>query len=241
MFKKYKQNCGLNDSQISLAHREIIHNNLFLKSLYIKWYDNFKLSALSVNTGKYLELGSGGGFLKEVFPEVITSDILELPHVDRYINAEILPFSNEELGCIMMMNVFHHIPRPYLFLKEAERALVNGGKIIMIEPANTVFGRFIYKNFHHEPFDENGSHEIEIGIANQALSFIYFNRDVKWFNANFPALSISKIKYHTPLLYLMSGGVSRTAMFPPFAYNIASGFETLLSPLNKFLGMFLYH
>jgi SAM-dependent methyltransferase len=238
MFKKYKYEFVLDDYQMSLAHWDIIRNNQFLKRLYLKWYEEFKQNALTVNKGKYLELGSGGGFLKKVFPEVITSDVLNLPHVDKQINAEILPFSDEELGCIMMLNVFHHIPRPYLFLKEAERTLVNGGKIIMTEPANSVFGRFIYKNFHHEPFDENGGHEIDKGNANQALAYIFFERDVKWFNSGFPALHISKIQYHTPLLYLISGGVSRTAMLPSYTYNAVSGFEKCLSPFNKFSGLF---
>ena len=39
----------------------------------------------------------------------------------------------------------------------------------MIEPANSVLGRFIYKNFHHEPFDETGEREIKPGNPSTRL------------------------------------------------------------------------
>jgi SAM-dependent methyltransferase len=226
----------------TFEHREIIHSKPFLKKLYIKWYSDLITCAGTTPTEKYVEIGSGGGFLKEIFPKVITSDILSLPNIDIIFNAESFPFKDQDLGCIMMLNVFHHIPRPYLFLHEAERTLVTGGKIIMIEPSNSAFGRFIYKNFHHEPFFENGKREINpgnpLGNSNQALPYIYFERDVEWFKTEFPTLKISKIRYHTPLLYLASGGLTREALFPLLFYRILSGLERLLSPFNRYLGLF---
>ena len=38
-----------------------------------------------------IELGSGGGFLKEVINDVITSDVLELPDVDKVFFGEKIP------------------------------------------------------------------------------------------------------------------------------------------------------
>ena len=178
MFSKYTIPYSLDDPKTTLAHRDIILNKPFLKRLYQDWYNVFIKESRAVGKGIYLEIGSGGGFLKDVFPEVVTSDILDLPVVDKVFSAEQLPYKENELGSIMMLNVFHHIPKPYLFLKEAERCLVKGGKIIMVEPANSALGRFIYKRFHHEPFDEKGGREIEAGNplsnSNQALPFIYF-------------------------------------------------------------------
>ncbi|MDR1153089.1 MAG: class I SAM-dependent methyltransferase [Bacteroidales bacterium] len=49
-----------------------------------------------------------------MFPEAITSDILELDSVDLTFNAERLPFPDNSLGSIVMINVFHHIPSPGL-------------------------------------------------------------------------------------------------------------------------------
>ena len=76
MFKKYKIDFDLDDPNASLAHRDIILKKPFLKRLYNDWYLIFIIKSKEIKNGKYLEIGSGGGFLKDVFPEVITSDIL---------------------------------------------------------------------------------------------------------------------------------------------------------------------
>ncbi|MCW3078126.1 MAG: Methyltransferase type 11, partial [Bacteroidetes bacterium] len=152
MFKKYRIPYDLDDPKATLAHREIILSKPYLKRLYLGWYKLFISKTKDIKGGRHLEIGSGGGFYKEVFPEVVTSDILDLPNVDKVFSAEEMPFGSNELASIVMLNVFHHIPKPYLFLKEAERTLIKGGKIIMIEPANSSLARFIYKRFHHEPF-----------------------------------------------------------------------------------------
>ena len=242
MWTRYRFEHELDELGRTLSHREIILSKQFLKKLYVKWYSDFIACAETSPREKYLEIGSGGGFIKDIFPKVITSDILAIPHVDLILNAESLPFNNQDLGCIMMLNVFHHIPRPYLFLHEAERSLVTGGSIIMIEPANSAFGRFIYRNFHHEPFLEKGEREIDpgnpLGNSNQALPYIYFERDVEWFKNEFPTLEISSIRYHTQLLYMASGGLTRSALFPMMFYRILTGIERLLSPLNRYLGLF---
>ena len=242
MFKKYTIPFDLDDPKATLAHRDLILQKPFLMRLYNDWYDVFINKAKEIKTGKHLEIGSGGGFLKEVFPEVITSDILALPNVDMVFSAEVMPFKENELASIVMLNVFHHIPKPYLFLQEAQRTLVKGGKIIMTEPANSALGRFIYKRFHHEPFEENGPREIKAGNplsnSNQALPHIYFERDLELFTKEFPLLKINSIKYHSPFSYIISGGVSRSAMLPYFMYNFVKVMEWLFSPLSKQLGLF---
>ncbi len=242
MFKKYKIDFDLDDPNASLAHRDIILKKPFLKRLYNDWYLIFIIKSKEIKNGKYLEIGSGGGFLKDVFPEVITSDILILPNVDLIFTAEEIPFKENELASIVMLNVFHHIPKPHLFLKEAQRTLIKGGKIIMTEPANSSLARFIYKRFHHEPFDEKGQREIKAGNplsnSNQALPYIYFERDLDLFKKDFPSLKINSIKYHSPFSYIISGGVSRSAMLPFFMYNFVKGIEWLFSPFYKQIGLF---
>ena len=242
MFKKYKIDFDLDDPNASLAHRDIILKKPFLKRLYTDWYLIFIIKSKEIKNGKYLEIGSGGGFLKDVFPEVITSDILILPNVDLIFTAEEIPFKENELASIVMLNVFHHIPKPHLFLKEAQRTLIKGGKIIMTEPANSSLARFIYKRFHHEPFDEKGQREIKAGSplsnSNQALPYIYFERDLDLFKKDFPSLKINSINYHSPFSYIISGGVSRSAMLPFFMYNFVKGIEWLFSPFYKQIGLF---
>lgn len=242
MFKKYNIGYELDDPRATLAHRDIILNKPYLKQVYIDWYQVFKKSIGVFENGKCLEIGSGGGFIKEVYPQIITSDILALPNVDKVFSAESIPFDDASLNGIMMLNVFHHIPNPHLFLLEAMRTLKPGGKVVMIEPANTALSRFIYKRFHHEPFEEKGTRTIKAGNplsnSNQALPYIYFERDIEQFKKEYPLLKINFIKYHSPFSYIISGGVSRTAMLPFFMYPLVKFFEVLLSPLSKQIGLF---
>jgi hypothetical protein len=39
------------------------------------------------------------------------------------------------------------------FLRRAQAALKTGGRLILCEPAITLWSRFIWGNFHHEPID----------------------------------------------------------------------------------------
>ena len=232
----------LDSPESTLFNREIILNKRFLNRLYTEWYGWLTRRAKTCGEGIYLEIGSGGGFLKKIFPEAVSSDVLDLPFVDMVCSAERLPFADHSLACVMMLNVFHHIPRPYQFLEEAQRCLVAGGKILMIEPANTCWGRFIYTRFHHEPFEPKAGWEINPGNpvsnSNQALPYIYFERDIKLFNERFPALRLNEIKPHTPFLYLASGGLSRRALLPAAMYGAVKFAEWIVSPFNRQLGMF---
>ncbi|RLD77320.1 MAG: hypothetical protein DRJ07_14880 [Bacteroidetes bacterium] len=142
-----------------------------------------------------------------------------------------------------MIDTFHHIPDSEKFLSEAQRVLKKSGKIIMIEPANSWWGRFIYKNFHHEPFNPEGNWIIPnigpLSGANGALPWIVFERDQQLFNQKFPELEIELIKYHTPLRYLLSGGVSIKQLVPGFSYNAFSLIDKFLSNISRQLSMFV--
>jgi SAM-dependent methyltransferase len=239
---KYKLEYEIDDVRTTLAHREIILNKPFLRKIYKEWYDKFIKASKTLPAGLLLEIGSGGGFLKEVFPEVITSDIQEIASCDKCLSAESLPFGKEEISGIFMINVFHHIPNPTSFLKEAQRTLKSGGKIIMVEPANSLWGRLIYKNFHHEPFDPQGGWTIPstgpLSGANGAMPWIYFERDAEEFHKKFPQLKIESVKYHTPLRYLLSGGVSRKALVPLWSWNLFKLAETIITGISRQLSMF---
>ncbi|HTL83321.1 MAG TPA: class I SAM-dependent methyltransferase [Bacteroidia bacterium] len=234
---------SLDDPRTTLYHREIILSKPFLKRLYDEWYSTFVARTAEFKDGKMLEIGSGGGFLQQVIPGVITSDIQELKGVDMVFSAEKIPMEDRSLSAIFTLNVFHHIPKPAEFLKEAQRTLKKGGKLIMIEPANSFWSRIVYKNFHHEPFDPKGGWEIEstgpLSGANGALPWIYFKRDREKFEKEFPSLKLKEFRYHTPLRYLLSGGLSLKPLVPKWSFGFFRGFEKLLSPLSGVFGMFV--
>lgn len=239
---KYQFKNELSSDGRTHEHREIILNKKFLKNLYKEWYMMFKHRVKEVPKGKLIEIGSGGGFIKEYLPNVITSDIIEFPWTDETYSALDMPYGDGEVSAIFMIDTFHHIPDSKQFLKEANRVLKSKGKIIMVEPANSRWGGFIYKNFHHEPFDGTGDWTIPergpLTGANGALPWIVFERDKDLFSKLFPHLNIKSIQYHTPFRYLLSGGVSYKGILPGFSFPLFRLIDKLFARFSKDLSMF---
>ena len=129
------------------------------------------------------------------------------------------------------------------FLQEVNRVLADNGRMMMIEPANTLWGRFIYKNFHHEPFEPEGSWTIPLSGplsgANGALPWIVFVRDFPLFQEKFPDLKMEVIKFRNPLLYLLSGGVSYRQLLPDFAFGLINLIDRILPGMSKQFSMFM--
>ena len=232
----------LDDPATTLLHAEIVQKKAFLKKLYIDFYTQFKNLIPEPETKVLVELGSGGGFIKEVIDNVITSDILELPNVDKVFSALDMPFEDRSVDAFFMFDVLHHITDPTAFFREAIRCLKPSGKIVMIEPANTLWAKFIYKNFHHELFDPGAQWQLKeqgpVSHGNGAMPWIIFSRDRQIFEKEFPQLQIVGIRNHTPLRYLLSGGLTFRQLVPPFTYPVIKAIEYILSPANNLLGMF---
>jgi SAM-dependent methyltransferase len=233
---------SLDDPATTLLHAEIIRKKPFLRNLYTEFYNQFKESVPDSEKKVLVELGSGGGFIKEVISNVVTSDILDLPNVDRVFSSSNMPFENGSVDAFFMFDVLHHIADSRAFFREALRCLKVCGKVIMIEPANTLWSRFIYKNFHHEQFDPTGKWGLQeagpLSQGNGAIPWIIFCRDRAIFEREFPYLRIVSMRNHTPLRYLLSGGLILRQLVPSFAYPLVKAVEYLLSPLNNWLGVF---
>ncbi len=239
---KYKYKHDLDTPERTLEHKKIIGTKHFLRELYLEWYGVFLQEMKKNPQGKFLELGSGGGFFKEIEPMVISSDILPLRDNDMTFSALEMPFDDDSLDGIFMIDTFHHIPDSEQFLREALRTLKDKGTMIMIEPANSLWGRLIYKNLHHEPFDPGGDwsfpQEGPLSGANGALPWIVFERDRTKLETLFPEFNILEIKYHTPLRYLVSGGLSFRQPVPDFTYPFFKVLDNLLSNLKE-ISMFV--
>jgi len=183
--------------------------------------------------GPILELGSGAGFLKNYHPDLLTSDILPVPGLDLLLDGQKLPFHHASLAAIVMMDVFHHIPSARSCLCEAARCVMPGGAMVMIEPWNTRWSRFIYRNLHHEPFEPEAQQwELPPGgplsQANSALPWIVFERDRKILDLEFPQWEVKKIVLHTPFCYILSGGVAMRTLMPAAFYNFYRRIENML-------------
>ena len=246
-FKKIDIQEDIDSKHINKIFKKIIEENVLLHEFYSDCYKIFKneLSKKNSLNLRILEIGSGAGFIKKIIPNIITSEIISLEGIDIQLDATKLNFDDNCLDAILLLNVFHHISEPEKFLLECNRVLKKNGKILMIEPANTWFSRIIYKNFHHEEFDELSDWYLKKGgrlsSSNQALPSIIFERDFEIFKNKFTNLLILKKFKFKPIHYLFSGGFSYKPIFNGYFFNfLIKLVEIILFPFNRFLGLFMF-
>jgi SAM-dependent methyltransferase len=238
-----KEKIDLNAPETTISHGKIILGKPFLKKLYEEWYLQFNALLARLPKGIAIEIGSGGGFIKEINADIITTDILDLPNVDKVMSAESLGFSDNSVSAIFMINVLHHIKDSRAFLNEAQRVLIPGGKIFMVEPANTLWSRFFYQNFHHENFDPTVQEwkidgEGPLSDANGAIPWIIFKRDIQKFEQQYPDLKLVQRKNHTPMRYTLTGGLSFRSLVPGWSFKMVTFLENLFSFTFGLTGMF---
>lgn len=224
--------------------RHTIKRKRCLKLLYEEIYLSYARCLERCPPGIALELGSGGGFVKEVIPQMVTSDILAYKGLDTVVDAAALPFRDDTLALICMLNVFHHIPNVSLFLNEAQRCLVRGGRIVMIDQHPGWISTPILKYCHHESFDPRArvwSFEScgPLSGANGALAWMVFQRDYNTFQALFPNLSLQRYEPRYPLRYWLIGGLNSWTLMPPFLYRSIASLEHFLLKLSERFGSFV--
>ena len=215
-------------------------SNIALGILYKEWYEIISKFLSEIN-GMNIELGCGASFIDQINKKIKKTDVFLNSNTDFKLNAmDIGKDFENKISNLILVNVFHHISDPEKFLKSAEKSLISGGRIIMIEPSNNYWSRLVYKFVSHEPFDTN---QIEWDFqskdplldSNQALSWIIFERDFKKFKDLFPMFSLIQKKNIMPFSYLLSGGHTLNTRIGKFI-RIIRKFEKLF--FDKYLGMF---
>ena len=233
----------LDSPETTVLRRQIIQGKPFLRNFYHDCYLSIAQSLPNHIDGPVIELGSGAGFLKEYIPNLLTSEIIEIPDVDLILDGTNLPFSTNTLRGIVMIDVFHHIPNAASFFSDAAVCIKPGGVIIIIEPWSTPWSRFVYRHLHHEPFELDVKEwKLPTGgplsQANSALPWIIFERDREKFEKGFPQFQIKEIMLNYPFCYILSGGVSLRSMIPGNMYNVIRKIENLSQPWMNSLAMF---
>ena len=188
-------------------------SNRALGFLYKEWYELISKFLSEIN-GINIELGCGASFIDQINESIKKTDVFLNSNTDFKLNAmDIGQKFENKISNLILVNVFHHISDPVLFLKAAEKSLLPGGRIIMIEPSNNYWSRLVYKFVGHEPFDTAQSEwkfesKDPLLDSNQALSWIIFERDYEKFKNLFPMFSLIQKKNMMPFSYLLSGGHS---------------------------------
>jgi SAM-dependent methyltransferase len=234
----------LDDPATTELRRHIIQSKPFLKSIYDEWYRDFAAQLPQVD-GPVLELGSGAGYCRRFIPGLITSEVFYCDAVDVIADAQRMPFRDGVLRAIVFTNVLHHMPDVRRFFTEASRCLRTGGKILMIEPWLSPWSKFVYRRFHHEPFDAEAKDwsfpsSGPLSGANGAIPWIVFVRDRRIFDFEFPNLAVDQVRPFLPFRYLVSGGVAMRNLMPGFTHSLWRSLEHRLEPRMSSLAMFAF-
>ena len=236
------QGLAVGSPKFFATQKALIFQRPLLKGCYDDWYARLREDIDSVShPGLLVELGSGGSYLKDLVPAVITSDVVE-GVAEQVIDARQMPFANQSVQALLLTHVFHHIPDLEAFFREAQRVLVPGGVISMIEVAHTPFARFFFKNFHPEPYlderrDWSFGQQDSMLDSNQALSWMVFVRDRKLFESKFPSLKIECAAFTPWFTYLISGGVTMRDLIPRFLTRPLFVVEWLLTPTRPLFAL----
>jgi SAM-dependent methyltransferase len=236
----------LDAAETVAVHCRIIKQNPLLAAYYRFVYEFFRrteeqLKPLQLRS---VEIGSGGGFLKEFIPDVITSDVVAAEGIDRVEDATRLSFPDRSIKAVYANGVLHHIPEPQKCLSEIQRVLVPGGMFVCNEPSSTPFGYFMNRHFHKEYTDKtvtewtipDGGRGGRLTGANMAIPYVIFKRDRAHFDARFPCLRIRRIVYHDFMRYTLSGGLSYKPFVPSPLFETVNILERLLKPLMPIVG-----
>ena len=230
----------LDSVEATAVHARLIREKPFLRRLYLHYYKDYD-SAIERSTpgGLVLEIGSGGGFYRELRRGVLQLDVRPGADVDVAGSALALPFHDRSTSAILLLNVLHHLPDSRVFFRECARVLKPGGRVCLIEPYAGPLSRRLIRPLHHEPWDEESGWSLPssgpLTGANMALPTNIFVRDRAVYDAEFPELPIERLRLHTVALYLLSGGVSMRSFLPGALFAPVVAVEGLLSPAGRTL------
>ncbi|OEJ66396.1 class I SAM-dependent methyltransferase [Magnetovibrio blakemorei] len=186
-----------------------------------------------------LEVGGGTGIGKIFLPNAVTLDIVSSPWTDVVGDCHLLPFPDESLDIIVMVDVWHHLQYPIDFLNEAARTLRKGGRIVMAEPAITPFSAFFYKWLHYEPLELNVDPFIRyvdnpnrnpLFDSNQAIPTLLMGRYRHRLEQEIEQLSIIKNEHFSLWAYPLSGGYRSWSLVPSVLVRPLLKLERLLEP-----------
>lgn len=235
MYKELQNNFNSDKKRIKIF-REIWRKKGILRRIY---FDKWQKMMSFAKEGKVVEIGSGPGNFKDFYPKAILTDIVSNPWIDIVSDGVNLPFKNNEITTIIFVDVLHHMSDPIHFLKEAQRVLKSGGRLIFEEPYVSFLSHLVYK-VHHEGLnmecDKNNYRQdprkraLE---ADLAVPTVMFGRDYNRVKKFFPRLKLIHIDKYDYFFHLLYGNFSYKQLIPSFLFIPLKKIEEKLKFLKE--------
>jgi len=204
-------------------NREAWEKKPLLRKIYSEFYTRILSNVRKDISGDVVEIGSGIGNFKNVYPKAIATDLFKNPWIDQVENAYHLSFADKSVSHLILFDVFHHLRYPGKALREFERVLPTGGRVIIFEPYISVFGLMVFGLFHHEPValtrkiswfpSDNTSCDADYYAAqgNATRVFSAYSPYKDEIQKEWKMIKKEKI---SALSYILSGGFSRPSLYP---------------------------
>jgi SAM-dependent methyltransferase len=194
-------------------------------ALRVYYGDLYRAMAAVAVPGPALEIGSGCGTMREFVSGVVTSDVRQTRYVEVAASAyELERVAGGPWATLYALDVLHHLREPRRFLASAAGVLRPAGRLVLVEPAATPFGRCFYGLCHHEPmapgrlrapyqFAPDGERG---DFANMGMAWALFVRDrsatLAWLHGI--GLAVVEVRFRDVLAYPGTGGFSGPRLLP---------------------------
>jgi SAM-dependent methyltransferase len=222
-------------------HRRVWEHKPVLRRIYNEEFFA-RLVSFQKKNGTCIEVGAGPGYFKQALPGVLSTDLVWSPWLNAVADAQQLPFLAASVTNIFGLDMLHHIAAPMAFLQEAQRVLVPGGRLILVEPWVTPFSYMIYRYFHQEgcdlsahPWDSENTCPPSGKKAfdgNPAIPYLLFGpRHRSQTFRVLPGFTLLVIEPFCLFAYLLSMGFKPLSLLPEFLYPAVSKIEKATLPL----------
>jgi ubiquinone/menaquinone biosynthesis C-methylase UbiE len=209
----------------------------YLLSKRIAWINDY----LPQEASLIVELGCGMGITREFIrhPALKLTDYAPNPWVDMQADALAMPWRDESVDVLIVINALHHLAYPSLFFKEAARVLKTGGRLLIRDATASLAMRLALLLMRHEgysflrdPFDTSVpcNDPQDAWSGNNAISDLLFAHPER-FQAEFPSLKIEKQWFEEFLIFPLSGGVTAkkgTVQLPWSVLRLIDRFDNFL-------------
>ena len=118
------------------AHRSIIARKAMICEVFLEIHRlMLDLEARYLPArGIRLEIGAGVWPVRETDADVLATDLVSAPHLDKVVDAQAMDFAAGSVRTVFGQHCFHHLPDPEAFLAELCRVCASHGGAILVEP-----------------------------------------------------------------------------------------------------------
>lgn len=212
-----------------------------LQSIYRSFYQRILALIDQQLPGDIVEIGSGIGNLKAHLPQALATDLFANPWLDLVCDGYELPLADHSLSHLILFDVFHHLEAPRAFLKEARRALIGNGRLILFEPYISWSSFPVYGLLHHEAVGwRQAISDAEdlprprnyYAAQGNATRLFFKNGATEWMGS----WKVFHAEAFSAFSYLLSGGFSKGAVYPTKCLGPLQRLDAAFSRLPRIFG-----